>query len=194
MAEEENIEEKSPQEPQEPQEVLTPEEEILQLKAELDEQKRKYVLLLADSENQRKRIHREREELTKYAVERMIVEFLHPLDQFSNALGFADQGSDEVKNWAAGFHMILSQFKDVLVDHGVHEFKSEGETFDPHRHEALETLTTDEYPPDTIIREIVKGYIMGKRVIRPARVKVAKAPEVNTEKNEELSNEREEKE
>ena len=106
----------------------------------------------------------------------MIVEFLTPIDHMENALGFAQQMSDEVKHWAVGFQMILTQFKDVLNMNGVTPFKSEGTHFDPHRHEAIETVETSAVPPGTVVEESLKGYIMGDKVIRPARVKVSKSP------------------
>jgi molecular chaperone GrpE len=71
----------------------------------------------------------------------------------------------------------LSQFKDVLSSNGVNPFVSEGKPFDPHHHEAVETITTTDFPSGTVVEESLKGYSMGDRTIRPARVKVAKSPE-----------------
>ncbi|HRD55243.1 MAG TPA: nucleotide exchange factor GrpE, partial [Parachlamydiaceae bacterium] len=86
-----------------------------------------------------------------------------------------DQMSEEVKHWAIGFKMIMEQFKDVLIAQGVSAFKSQGTEFDPHCHEAVEMIETDEYPSGTVVEESIKGYKMGEKIIRPARVKVAKA-------------------
>lgn len=141
----------------------------------LKECQEKYLRLLAESENARKRMQKERQELTKYAVENVIAEFLNPLDSFEKALQFAESGSEEVKRWAVGFEMILGQFKQVLSNHGVEEFESLGKHFDPHFHEALEVLETSDHEPGTIIHEFAKGYKIGDRVVRVARVKVAKS-------------------
>ena len=84
--------------------------------------------------------------------------------------------SDETRQWAMGFQMIVSQFKDVLQNHGVVPFHFEGTLFDPHKHEAMETEETDQHVEGTVMQEFAKGYKSGDRTIRPARVKVSKAP------------------
>lgn len=145
----------------------------------------KYLRLLAESENARKRMQKERQELTKYAVENVIAEFLNPLDSFEKALTFAESGSEEVKRWAVGFEMILAQFKQVLANHGVEEFESLNKHFDPHMHEALEVVETNDYPAGTIVHEFAKGYKIGDRVVRVARVKVAKSLDLSKEIKEE---------
>lgn len=171
------------------EENLPPQEEpdeLSALKESLKECQDKYVRVLADSENVRKRMQKERQELTKYAVENILCELLHPLDSFEKALLFAKSMSDEVKNWAIGFEMILSQFKQVLSNYGVEEYHSVGKPFDPHLHEAVEMIETTEYEPGIVVEEFVRGYKIGDRPIRPARVKVAKAPEIKiTQNNEE---------
>jgi molecular chaperone GrpE len=146
-----------------------------ELKQELKECKDKQLRLLAEFENTKKRLQKEKLEMTKFAVENVISEFLIPLDNLENALGFAGKMSDDVQKWAVGFQMIVSQFKEVLEQNGVHSFTSEGEKFDPHKHEAVEMEETSDCPEGTILKEFVKGYRCGDRIIRPARVKVAKS-------------------
>ena len=116
------------------------------------------------------------QELTRHAVEKVLVDFLHPLDSFEKALQFAESMSTEVKNWAIGFEMILNQFKQILTQYGMHEYHSVGKAFDPHLHEAVEMVATTEYPPGVVIEEFVRGYKIGDRPVRAARVQVAKAP------------------
>ncbi len=142
--------------------------------------KEKYFRALAEQENMRKRMQKEKQEMLRYCYENYIGEFLPPIDSMENALRFTDQGNSEVKNWAMGFQMILAQFKEVLHNHGVVPFHSEGNTFDPHSHEAVEIVETDEHPDGTILAEFTKGYKSANRTIRPARVKVAKRPETKT--------------
>lgn len=153
-----------------------------------DDWKEKYFRSLAEQENMRKRMQKEKQETLRYCYDNCISEFLAPLDNLENALRFADQASSEVKNWAMGFQMILTQFKEVLHNHGVVAFHSEGNTFDPHYHEAVEILETDEHAEGTILKEFTKGYKSASRTIRPARVKVAKRPKMASPEPEESAN------
>lgn len=188
--EEEEIKAEDFQEEPEPKEVVITDIELEALKEEAQEFKNKYLLQVAESENARKRLQKEKEDLMKYAVENVIGDFLKPLDQFENALSFAEAGSDEVRNWAIGFKMILEQFKEVLSENGVKAFDAKGE-FDPHMHEALEMVETDEVKAGMILEQLSKGYKMGDRLIRPAKVKVAKAPSKKEEKEQEKLQEEE---
>lgn len=161
--------------------------ELLQLQEQVSEFRDKYLRGLADSENLRKRLQKERQELVQYAVQNAIIDFLSPIDHLENALKFADQASAEVKHWAVGFQMILGQFKDALSNNGVVSFSAVGERFDPHCHEAVEMITTNEHPSGTVIEESLCGYKMGDKTLRPARVKVAKnAPEETAEASTEV--------
>ncbi|NGX51371.1 MAG: Protein GrpE [Chlamydiae bacterium] len=167
------------------------EEEQIDLEEQVKQEQQKYFRALADMENSRKRMQKEKHETTRFAVENVINEFLAPLDNFENALGFSQQTSEETQNWAKGFEMILTQFKDILADHKVVSFQSEGLKFDPHLHEVLEMEETEKHAEGTIIQEFVRGYKCGDRVLRPARVKVAKAI---AKVEEEIDKELEEKE
>ncbi|NGX37618.1 MAG: Protein GrpE [Chlamydiae bacterium] len=144
----------------------------------------KYLRLLAEMENSRKRMQKEKHEMTRFAIENVVAEILLPIDTLENALGFTDQMSEDTRNWAKGFEIILSQFKEILSNHNVVAFHSENEMFDPHKHEAVEVEETHEHPDGTILQEFLKGYKSGDRVLRAARVKVAKAPTDNTSKEE----------
>jgi molecular chaperone GrpE len=163
-----------------PKLVNISDEELKRIQREISEYKDKYLRLLADAENARKRLQKEKQELTRYAIEGMIIDFLSPIDNMENALKFAQDASEEVRNWAFGFQMILTQFKDVLLQHNVTSVDSLGTMFDPHLHEAIEMVTSDQ-APGTIVEECVKGYKMADRTIRPARVKVAKEQQENNE-------------
>ncbi len=136
--------------------------------------KEKYLLSIAEMENMRKRMQKERSDMSRFAIESAIADFLPAIDNFENALRFAGSGSAEIKNWATGFEMILSQFKEVLNNNGIHAFNSVGSIFNPHDHEAVEMVETNEKPDGTILEEFTKGYKSSLRTIRPARVKVAK--------------------
>ena len=144
---------------------------------EVVDYKDKYLRLLADFENTRRRLQKEKQDMMRYAIDTVLSDILTPIDQLENALKFAGQMSDDVKNWAFGFQMILSQFKEILSSSGVTEFVSVGEHFDPAKHEAVETEETDKAADGTILQEFVKGYRSGDRILRAARVKVAKKKE-----------------
>ena len=136
--------------------------------------KDKYFRALAEMENLRKRLQQEKQETIAYAIDNMLSDFLAPLDSFESALTYTDLLSPELKNWAQGFKMIANQFKDVLETHGIRPYESVGKRFDAHFHEAIETIETDEHEEDTVVSEIVKGYKRGDRILRVAKVKVAK--------------------
>ncbi len=160
------------------QEVKEPslEESVASLKKDLEKAKQDYLLTLADAENTRKRVQKEKYESIKFAQEGLISDFLTPMDNFENALGFAQNTSKEMQQWAQGFAMILDQFKDILNRHNVHPFSAQGELFNPHLHEVIEIESTSDTPPNTIIKEFTKGYKCGDRILRAARVKVTKSP------------------
>ncbi len=152
------------------------EEVPLSLEEQLKEMKEKYLRALAEQENARKRLQKERDEYLAFGVENAIGEFLPAIDQLENALRFAESGSPELQSWGMGFQMILAQFKEVLNQHGIVSFTSEGHTYDPHLHEAVEIVETAESPDGQILKEFAKGYKSARRTLRPARVKVARAP------------------
>lgn len=155
--------------------------ELEQLKNERDEFKDKFFRLLADGENMRKRLQKDKLDYAQYAVQKVLIDFLSPLEHMESALQYADKMSEEVRNWVKGFDMILNQFKQVLSNQGVTTIEAVGCDFDPHCHEALEVIPTDKYPPGKIIAVNSRGYRMGERTIRPARVTVAKPIEPDNE-------------
>lgn len=159
-------------------------DETEMLKQQVKDEQEKYLRSLADMENTRKRMQKEKHDSTRFAVENVIGEFLSPLDNFENALSFIHQASEETQNWAKGFEMILTQFKDILTSHKVTPFSSEGQQFDPHLHEVLEIEETEKHEDGLIIQEFLKGYKCGERILRPARVKVAKTPKNGEEEKE----------
>ena len=164
-------------------------EEAAQPVKEVEEDyKNKYLHLLADSENTRKRLQKDKDEIVQYSLRSLLQDFLNPIDHMENALNFTGQASDDVQNWAKGFQMILMQFKDVLANNNVKPFESVGRPFDPHIHDAIEMKESTEYPPGVVMEETMKGYLIGDKTLRPARVVVSKAPEVK--QNEEADSEK----
>lgn len=159
--------------------------EVEQLRQEVAELRDKYMRAIAESENRQKRLVREQRDLVRQAVADAVIQFLQPLDHMENALQFVNTGgSEELRNWARGFEMILAHFKEALAQQGIIAFDSHGKPFDPHKHEAVEMVETEEQPEGVIIEELHRGYEMEGRVLRPARVKVAKSPASDEEKSE----------
>jgi len=156
----------------------------VQKEQELLDYKNKYLQALAENENTRKRLQKEKGDAMRFAVQNVLEEFLSPLDNFENALGYADKMSDEVKNWAVGFEMILTQLKNVLSEQGVTPFDSVGTQFDPNLHEAVEVEVSETHDEGIVLEEFVRGYRCGERILRPAKVKVAKKESIKEEKGE----------
>ncbi|MCH1429388.1 MAG: nucleotide exchange factor GrpE [Chlamydiales bacterium] len=169
-------------------------EEVKKLQEEVKEHKSKYLNLLAELENSRKRMQKEKSESNKFAISNVMSEFIQPIDNFENALNCADNMSDEIKNWAMGFKMILDQLKSSLANQGIKPFSSLGEQFDPHKHEAMETIEDESKEEGLITKEFVKGYMIYDRVLRPAKVEVVKRPSPKQEEGQEAHNEQKEEE
>lgn len=140
-----------------------------------EEYKEKYLRLLAENENTRRRVQRESQEAIRYAAQKIILDLLDPFDNFEKALYHAGYSpSEDVRNWAIGFKMIHQQFKEWLSAQGVHSFVSKGQPFNAQLHEAVETVATQQAREGTVIEEYTKGYKMHDRVLRPAKVSIAK--------------------
>ncbi|MFZ4772626.1 MAG: nucleotide exchange factor GrpE [Chlamydiia bacterium] len=147
----------------------------------LEEMTQKYRHAIADMENMRKRLMNEQKEATQFAKERLLMEFVTPLDCLEKALSYESHMSPEVQQWAFGFKMILEQFKDILKDNHVQSFEPLNEFFDPRLHDAIDMVESDKQP-GTILEVLSKGYKIGPRVLRAAQVKVAKLK--NEEQNQ----------
>lgn len=172
-------------------EPLPAETRLEDVQTELQEYKDKYLRALAEVENTRKRLTREKVESQSYAVQNIVADLLQPIDHFEQALHHAEGANDDIAVWAKGFDMILEQLRQVLVDHGVSSYQSLSQPFDPHMHEAVETEERSDVPEGTVIFEFQKGYRLGGRIIRPARVRVSTRPsweEPATPENEPSSN------
>jgi molecular chaperone GrpE len=147
-----------------------------QIAEEAEEYKDKYIRALAEMENQRKRLERERIDFQRYANEAFILSILPVMDNFERAIKAAEEvkGAEELTE---GIKMIFNQLKEVLEKKGVKPFESLGEKFDPKKHEAFLAIESEEHEPSTIVDEIEKGYLLGDKVIRPAKVAVSRIKE-----------------
>jgi molecular chaperone GrpE len=110
----------------------------------------------------------------------VVNKFLPVIDNLRRALeaerSMEASESAEFRHFLHGVELINKQLDEVLESFGVQAVPAVGEPFDPHVHEAVVTEPTSEYEPDTVIQEIVRGYRLGDKLLRPAMVKVATGP------------------
>jgi molecular chaperone GrpE len=152
-----------------------PAEDFARLAAEKEELMNTLVRRQADFENYRKRIERERKDDARRGTSRMLQELLPVLDAFERALRSHDKPSDD--EYRKGVELIYRQLWDTLSKNGLERIAAEGKHFDPHFHEAIERVETQEYPDGAIIQVVQEGYLFDGRVLRPSLVRVAVAPE-----------------
>ena len=146
----------------------------LKEKADLaDQYLDKLLRLQAETENIRKRSIREKEEFAKFANTELINEFIGILDEFQLAKDSAQKNHD-TKLLFEGVNMITKHLDDILKNQGLSVIDQAGVAFDHDRHEAVETVQSDECKDNTIVEVLRKGYMINGRVIRPAMVKVSK--------------------
>lgn len=135
----------------------------------------------ADFENTRRRLERDKQEFLKFANEELLAELVPFVDDFQRAFAAADTTQD-FQVLHKGVEMILNHLLQLLKQHGVTPLEAMGKKFDPQYHEALLQVETAEHPEDTVIEELQRGYVVNNRVLRTAKVKVAKAPDAESEK------------
>lgn len=153
------------------------EPEYLKLKEDADKAKEyqdKLLRLQADFENTRKRLDKEKQDFVKFANEGIIAELLNILDDLERTVELAQEKHEDLPAFLKGVGMILSHLYDMLKEYGVRPIEAEGKLFDPHYHEALMQVENKDLPEHTIVEELQKGYFLGDRVIRTAKVKVSK--------------------
>lgn len=131
----------------------------------------------ADLENFRKRSIKEKDELQKFGIEKLLKDFLPILDNLERALEHAKSNGD-FESLRQGVAITHKLFGDTLSRHGVRTFASVGKAFDPRLHEALQQVETNDLPPNHVLSEIIKGYCLHDRLARPALVVVSRAPTV----------------
>jgi molecular chaperone GrpE len=152
--------------------------------SEITDLKDRILRLGAEMENTRKRLERERSESIQYANESIIRDILPIVDNLERALEHA-QKDDANPGLAEGVSNTLKAFLDTLARYGCSAFEAAGKTFDPNYHEAVMQEVSNDYPENTVLTELQKGYTLHSRLLRPAMVVVAKAgsgPKVTSSK------------
>jgi molecular chaperone GrpE len=136
----------------------------------------RFLRTSADFENYKKRVSKEKADLIRYGNEELIKELLPVIDNLERALEHtSSEGAQE--GIADGVEMTLQQFLGTLQRFGVTPVAAEGEPFDPTKHEAVMEQATGDYVPGHVVAELQKGYLLNDRLVRPAKVVVAKAHE-----------------
>jgi molecular chaperone GrpE len=151
--------------------------ELKRLQAALAESQDAVARRQADFENYRKRVERERTETYNRVLGELVKKLLPVVDNLGRALdaerSLEASESKEFRHFLNGVELIAKQLNEVLESFGVAPIAAVGERFDPHIHEAVVTEPTDEHEPDTVVEELVRGYRIGDRLLRPAMVKVS---------------------
>jgi molecular chaperone GrpE len=148
---------------------LTLEEQLAALEAERDEHLNDLKRVAAEFENYRKRVLRDQESLVARAHERLVKELLPVLDDLERALAAAEE--HEEAKLEEGVRLVQRELADALAREGLAEIETNG-VFDPHVHEALLSQPSDQ-DVGSVLEVVQKGYRLGDRVLRPARVVVA---------------------
>ncbi|MBM4439101.1 MAG: nucleotide exchange factor GrpE [Candidatus Rokubacteria bacterium] len=151
-------------------------DDVEQLRKELAEKNDRLLRALAEAENVRRRAQRDRDEGVKYAAESLLRDLLPVLDNLDRALDAA-RTAGESATIVDGVELIRREFLKALERHGVTRYSALGQRFDPNQHEAIARIVSTESAPDTVVGETVPGYSLRGRVIRPAQVAVAAAPD-----------------
>jgi molecular chaperone GrpE len=164
-----------------------PEVEIARLaalQAQVDQLSQERTTLLdqllrrqAEFENYRRRVDRERAETYARSRAEVVLELLPVIDNFERALASLEHSGNDATSLHQGIELIHRQLNDALAKFGLEPVESVGQTFDPNLHEAVSAEPSAEHEENTVIAEFERGYKLGEKLLRPAKVKVASTPE-----------------
>jgi molecular chaperone GrpE len=156
------------------------EQEIVALREEVAAGKERLLRFAAESENQKKRLEREKAEATLYAASNFARDLLAVADSLSRALAAVPEDEraivdDVMRKFLEGIEMTERELLNVFQRHNLRKLETVGQKFDPNFHQAMFEVPTNEKPPGTVMQEVQSGYAVGERCLRPALVGVAKA-------------------
>jgi molecular chaperone GrpE len=155
--------------------TVTELEQLRAAAARADENWDKYLRAVAELENYRKRVAREKEELARYTSERVVAALLPVLDNLERALVAAQEHEPNHAALLDGLQQIQAQFRRTLEEFGLKEVVANaGHPFDPNIHEAVGHVESAEHPEGHVIQQLQRGYKLADRLLRPARVVVSK--------------------
>ena len=149
-------------------------ESLEDLKAKAEDYRNQILRLQAEFANYRKRTEKEKADAIRFGREVTLERMISLNDVMEQALKHSRNASD-LDSLKKGFEMVVQEFARLLKSEGVEPLETVGETFDPHLHEAVEQVPTQkEEENNLILAEVQKGYALGGRLLRSAKVKVAK--------------------
>ena len=158
---------------------LAEHDRVAELERQLEEANSKALYAAAEIQNVRRRLEQEKQQASAYATTQFAKDMLAIKDHLERALVAVNEElrDDKVASqFLAGIEATARELESVFARHGISRIKSVGETLDPHRHQAMMEIPTDQSEPGTIIEEMQAGYMLKDRLLRPALVGVAKAP------------------
>lgn len=150
--------------------------ELEETRKQVSEEHDRYLRALADFSNYRRRHQDEYAQALQTGTREVILKMLPVLDNFERAVEASEQ-QHSYESLIEGVLLIQRQLNDLLEKEGVKPIEAVGQEFDPMLHDAIMRVETDEYPENTIVEELQKGYIQDDKVLRPAKVKVAVQPD-----------------
>jgi molecular chaperone GrpE len=153
------------------------EQECATLRADVDDRQNQYLRLAADFENFRRRTQKEKEEIEDQVKCSTVSELLSVVDNFERARSQIKPQNDAEMNIHKSYQGVYKDMVDRLKKIGVAPMRTEGEQFDPTYHNAVLREPTADHPEGTVVEELMRGYMIGDRVLRHAMVKVAAPPE-----------------
>jgi molecular chaperone GrpE len=158
----------------------TPEERLAALQAERDETKDRMLRIAADFENWKKRARKEQSDAVAQARETVLRDMLEVIDSLERATsaqaGASGNGAPDSAAVLKGVNLVLRLFQQKLERYDVRPFEAKGQAFDPHQHEAISRVPSDDVPAGAVVNELQKGYRVGDRLLRAAMVAVSSGP------------------
>lgn len=148
------------------------EDQIKVLQEEVDKWKNEYYKVFADMENVKRRLQNEHANNLKFMTQGIVEQMLPIVDNFERSLAI-ENPSEEIAGFLKGYEMIYKQIVALLENQGVKVIETEGKEFDPNFHQAVMTVSDENYKPGMIVEELQKGYMLKDRVIRASLVKVS---------------------
>lgn len=168
-----------------PDEAVEAEENNIDPAVEIAALNDKLLRTLAESENLRRRSQREREDTAKYAIANFARDILSVADNLQRALGSLPEAptdaDDPITALVDGVKMTERELQAIFERHGIEKIEPEGHKFDHDRHEAMFEMPTTDAPAGTVVQVFEAGYMLKDRLLRAAKVAVAKAPPEPTE-------------
>ena len=147
-------------------------DELEKARTEAKELHERYLRSAADLENFKKRMQKEADENRKYANDELIKAMIPTVDNLERAITHSEGNADQ-DALLEGIRMVYRQLIDTLAKFGVEQIASLGKPFDPNLHQALMQVKTNQSPPNTVVTEVTKGYLLNGRLIRPSMVGVS---------------------